>query len=305
MTKKNIYVLSGFLGSGKTTLLKQLIQSLKDQIRRPAIIMNELGSVSIDSEAVDKDTPLQELLDGCICCTVQDQLDAKLQELLMTETFDDLIIETTGAAHPVEAIDAIMSPLFSDRFEWKGIITTIDSFVWKNRESLTPQVMQLLYEQIKHADLLLINKVDLITEMDQGMISFEIQQINSHAPLFLTQQSHVPLSALQNMSMSEKGERQAVHAKDHLHLTVVNHVFDQKVALEDFENWIRSHTDRIYRMKGYVPFSHAANPMMFQYSYGMPIYMPEDMKMPKNLVIIGHGLDKSQIRSELKSLEMK
>ena len=119
--KKDVYILSGFLGSGKTTLLKGLLQSFKEQEKKPAVLMNELGSVSIDSDVVEEDTALRELLDGCICCTISEKLEAQLQELLVNEDFDVLVIETTGAAHPVEVVDSILSPLFADKFNFKGI----------------------------------------------------------------------------------------------------------------------------------------------------------------------------------------
>ena len=70
--KTEVYLLSGFLGSGKTTLLKHLLQQEKRIERKVAVLMNELGRVSIDSDAVAEDVPLKELLDGCICCTIQD-----------------------------------------------------------------------------------------------------------------------------------------------------------------------------------------------------------------------------------------
>ncbi|MGM7635279.1 CobW family GTP-binding protein [Bacillus sp. Hm123] len=301
--KKQVYVLSGFLGSGKTTLLKQLLQHLKSNDRRPAVLMNELGDISIDSDEVDEETPLKELLNGCICCTIQDKLEAQLQELLVTEEFDDLIIETTGAAHPVEAIDAIMSPLFAEQLQWKGIITIVDCLAWKNRANLSPAVLQLMYEQIKHADLLVINKIDLVSEMDQGMITYDIQQINGNASICLTTNAKVSMKQLSEMNMSPKGERMAVHAHQHLHLTVFSHTFHGSVDIEAFEQWLRGTSEQLYRMKGYVPVSNRQYPMLFQYSYGMPLWMPEEMNMPTNVVIIGEGLNQEAIISELKALE--
>ena len=112
MGKAEVYLLSGFLGSGKTTLLKHLLQQEKRIDRKVAVLMNELGRVSIDSDAVAEDVPLKELLDGCICCTIQDQLESQIQGLLTEAKPEVIYIEATGAAHPVEVLDGVASPLF-------------------------------------------------------------------------------------------------------------------------------------------------------------------------------------------------
>ena len=94
------------------------------------MLLNELGSVSIDSGLIDDEVPLKELFDGCICCTIQDKLELQLQDLLMENELDAIYIETTGAAHPVEVLDGIMSPLFAEKLEYKGIITVVDLLRW-------------------------------------------------------------------------------------------------------------------------------------------------------------------------------
>ncbi|MCA9725154.1 MAG: GTP-binding protein, partial [Kurthia sp.] len=98
---KDVYLLSGFLGSGKTTLLANMIESLKEQGLKPAVIMNELGELNFDSQAVEEGIPLKEMLNGCICCTGSENTEAQIQGLLAENDFDVLLIETTGAAHPV------------------------------------------------------------------------------------------------------------------------------------------------------------------------------------------------------------
>src|SRR3954471_15453512 len=127
MNSTEVYILSGFLGSGKTTLLKTLLENERFLRRKTAVMMNELGKVSIDSEAArDEDVPLKELLGGCICCTIQDKLEAQLQGLLFESKPEVIYIEATGAAHPVEVLDAVVSPLFANQIQFKGIITIVD-----------------------------------------------------------------------------------------------------------------------------------------------------------------------------------
>jgi G3E family GTPase len=304
MKKAEVYILSGFLGTGKTTLLKQILQHEKDRNRIIAVMMNELGSVSIDSDAVDTDVPLKELLGGCICCTIQDKLESQLQGLLFDHDLDAIYIETTGAAHPVEVLDAVLSPLFADKLAIKGIITTVDGQQWLNRRNLDPQVHQLLLEQVKHADLIIVNKSDLLNDAEQAKISMDIQGLNTHAKCILSIYSKMPMRLLEGLAYTEKAKSAAAHVQTDLRLSTFVHQFQGAVNQKDFEDFLRALPDSIYRIKGYVLFSHSQYPDLFQYSYGMPLYMKEYMKMPLNLVFIGQVTDWSLLEQQLQELEM-
>lgn len=303
MKKAEVYILSGFLGTGKTTLLKQILQNEKKKERNIAVMMNELGSVSIDSDAVDTEVPLKELLGGCICCTIQDKLESQLQGLLFDHDLDAIYIETTGAAHPVEVLDAVLSPLFADKLAIKGIITTVDGQQWLNRRSLNPQVHQLLLEQVKHADLIIVNKSDLLNESEQAKISMDIQGLNSQAKCILSTYSKVPIKLLEGLAFTEKAKIAGAHVQSDLRLSTFVHQFQGDVSQKGFEDFLRALPDSIYRIKGYVLFDHSQYPDLFQYSYGMPLYMKEYMKMPLNLVFIGQVTDWSQLEQKLKELE--
>ncbi|PFA70153.1 cobalamin biosynthesis protein [Bacillus sp. AFS015802] len=303
--KKDVYILSGFLGSGKTTLLKEFLKSLKEKDIKPAVLMNELGSVSIDSDAVDDDTTLRELLDGCICCTISEKLESQLQELLLNEDFDALVIETTGAAHPVEVVDSILSPLFADRFEFRGIVTVVDGLQWRNRGDFSPAVLHLMREQIRHSQYIVANKMDLLTEMEQGTFSYELQQINPNAKVYLTNYSQVSMKDILALRYDQKREAHD-HASlgGHLTLQAVVYTFRGKVKGEVFEEWVRAQPDTIYRMKGYVPLQGRSYPTLFQYSYGMPLFMPGEMNYPTNFVIIGEDLHKQVIIDSLQEIDV-
>ena len=93
MKQTDIYVLSGFLGSGKTTLLKEILKKEKALGRKVAVLMNELGKISIDSNEIDGDIPLKELLGGCVCCTIQDEVEAQIQTLLVQEKPDVIYLK--------------------------------------------------------------------------------------------------------------------------------------------------------------------------------------------------------------------
>jgi G3E family GTPase len=303
MKKAEVYILSGFLGSGKTTLLKRLLEDEQRLGRKTAVMMNELGKVSIDSDAVEgDDVSLKELLGGCICCSIQDKLEAQLQGLLIDEKPEVIYIETTGAAHPVEVLDAILSPLFADKLLIKGILTTVDGKRWMERKSLSPQLQQLILEQVRHADFIIINKMDELKENEQAKIIFEIQSINSNARCLLTNYSQVSIEQLRKLSVSfekEKKESQRVT----INLTTFVYQFKTAISHAEFENFLKRLPDTIYRIKGYVKFDHSDLPFLFQFSYGMPIYLKEDMNMRLNLVFIGEGINWNGIETQLENLE--
>ncbi|MFJ7972498.1 CobW family GTP-binding protein [Psychrobacillus sp. NPDC096389] len=293
---KDVYLLSGFLGSGKTSLLSHLIEQFKAEGIKPAVIMNELGKLPFDSRAVDEEIPLKEMLEGCICCTGSEKMEAQLQTLLEGEDFDVLLIETTGAAHPVEAMDAVFSPLFASKLNMKGIVTVADCKRWLDRDTMTPQTRMLFLEQIKHAHLIVANKIDLLTEGEVLTVTMQIQALNEKAPIIQTSNSKLPIKLLKNMEATfhDKEVQEAAIGKQ-LTLSSRLHTFHEDVHQEDFEEWVRSLPDTVYRMKGYVPLKGHKNPFLFQYAYGMVQWLPEYMKMPPQIVLIGEQVDKIQI----------
>jgi G3E family GTPase len=303
MGKTEIYILSGFLGSGKTTLLKRLLEDERRLNRKVAVMMNEIGKVSIDSDVVEDDVALKELLGGCVCCSLQDKLEAQLQELLIKEKPDVIFLETTGAAHPVEVLDAILSPLFADHITIKGVITTVDGLRWRDRKSLSPDLQQLILEQVRHANFIIINKMDELTEAEQAKIIFEIQSINAHARCLLTTFSKVSIDQLRNLSVSFDLPVDKSTPHKGVHLTTFVYKFQSSIHSNEFELFLKSLPDTIYRIKGYIRFEQSDLPTLFQFSYGVPLYMKEYMKMPLNLVFIGEGIDWKVIEEQLKALE--
>lgn len=294
----DVYLFSGFLGSGKTSLLVNVISELKEQGKKPAVFMNEFGDLSVDSQAVEGDVPLKELLDGCICCTGSEKTEAQLQGLLAeNDDIDVILIETTGAAHPVEALDAVYSPLFADQLEVKGIVTVVDSKLWLNRETLSPRIRALFTEQIKHAHLLLANKTDLLTESELATITMELGNFNTTAPVLQTVKGKAAFTYIEKVLDSTKQQsKQGIISGAGLPLSSKLMTFEESVSMEDFESWVKTLPDTVYRMKGFVPVIGTKNPYLFQYAYGMVNWMPELINMEPRLVIIGEGIDDIQYK---------
>lgn len=293
---KDVYLFSGFLGSGKTSLLTDTIRQLKEKGLKPAILMNELGKLPFDSQSVDEDIPLKEMLEGCICCTGSEQTEAQLQTLLAGEAFDVLIIETTGAAHPVEALDAVYSPLFAKQLNVKGIVTVVDSLLWLDRQALRPQIRSLFLEQIRHAHLLLANKMDLLSDAQQAKITYELQSFNPSATIIQTSHGKCPFAMLERLKGTvQKTDVNQTRIGEELALSTRLVTFKQSIDKEEFEDWLRTLPSSVYRMKGYVPIIGMKNPMLFQYSYGMVQWLPEYVKMEPAIIVIGEQIAQLQV----------
>lgn len=296
----DVYLFSGFLGSGKTSLLLNVIKELKEANKKPAVFMNEFGDLPIDSKAVEGEVPLKELLDGCICCSGAEKTEAQLQGLLIeNEDIDVILIETTGAAHPVEALDAVYSPLFADRLQVKGIITVVDSKLWLNRDTLSPRIRALFMEQIKHAHILLANKSDLISEDELATVTMELSQFNPSAPIIQTINGKMSFDYIEKVLNKAKvqSDKEVISGAG-LPLSSKLMTFTESVEMEAFENWVKTLPDTVYRMKGFVPVLGTENPYLFQYAYGMVHWMPEYIKMEPRLVIIGEGVEDIQYPSK-------
>lgn len=289
----DVYLLSGFLGSGKTSLLVQLIEQVKKSGKQPAVLMNEFGEMNIDSQIVEGagEVPLKELLNGCICCTGAESTEAQLQGLLTDyPEVDVLFIETTGAAHPVEALDAVYSPLFAEQLEVKGIITVVDAKRWIDRDKLSPRMQALFLEQIRHAHFMLLNKTDLLTADELATVTLQVTQFNSYAALVQTTNAKVDFSYVEKMMNTAASPKLAVTSGKGLPLSSKVLTFDKPVNQEHFEEWVRSLPDTVYRMKGYIQLEGSRYSHLFQYAYGMVNWIPEYMQIPSKLVIIGEQI---------------
>lgn len=303
MSPVEVYILSGFLGAGKTTLLQNLLSQEKEQDRKVAVIMNELGETSIDSNSVSEDTPLKELLNGCVCCTIQGQLEVQLDNMLNEYKLDAIYIETTGVAHPIEVLDACLSPLFAEKIAVQGIITIIDAKRWQERSILSIQLQKLLVEQVQHADIVLLNKVDKLSESEKAVLVSEIQALNKQGKLMMTEFANIPLTLLRINERAAKSVHTQAHVKHNLHIRSFVHTFTNQIELDSFEEFLKAMPESIYRIKGYVNFKHSTDTFLFQYSYGMPLYMKERIKRQPTLVFIGEELDHQWLQTALDSLE--
>ena len=196
--KIGISVLTGFLGSGKTTILTSLIK--QKQMANAAIIINEFGEVGLDHDLIETtDENVIELQNGCICCTIQDDLKTTLLDLLKKmekgdiSPFNHVIIETTGLADPVPIIHTLMTSLDLQRiYSIDGVITVVDSI---NGET-TYNTHEESVKQTAFADRIILSKIDIADKATVNSLTKRIKSINPKVTLIKSYKDSILVSEL-------------------------------------------------------------------------------------------------------------
>jgi len=186
---KPVTILTGFLGAGKTTFLNHLLQ--ENEGTRYAIIENEFGEQGIDNELVIRpDETIVELNNGCLCCTLNDNLYDILNELFeRRDQFDEIIIEATGVADPTGLAQPFIShPLIKKHFPLTAIICLVDSELVEQQIEETEEAIN----QITFSDILLVNKIDLVDEEYLSSLEQTLKHLNPLATILRGQKNHYP-----------------------------------------------------------------------------------------------------------------
>ncbi len=188
--QKPVTIITGFLGAGKTTYLNHLIT--KNSEIRYAIIENEFGEQGIDSELILRpDDSIVELNNGCLCCTLNDNLYDILNELFERRAeYDEIIIEATGIANPTGLAEPfIVHPMIKKQFPLKGIVCLVDSELIEDHIKETEESI----EQIAFSDIILLNKSDLVSEDHLKRLKSEMHRINPLAKVLFGNKNDFPI----------------------------------------------------------------------------------------------------------------
>lgn len=202
MTKKDpipVTVLTGFLGAGKTTLLNHLLSQKHGY--KCAIIINEFGAISIDNQlVVGADEEIIELNNGCLCCRVRGDLIKSLNGLFQKQKrFDYVLIETTGLADPSPIAHTFKASDLADKLRLDGIVTVVDAFHFEKELADGPEPAA----QIAFADVILLNKTDLVEPQQLERVEARIRKLNSLAILHRTQNAQVDPAKIFNVKARE------------------------------------------------------------------------------------------------------
>ena len=193
-------ILTGYLGAGKTTLLNHLLTEKHGY--RCAIIINEFGAVSIDNQlVVGADEEILELNNGCLCCRVRGDLIRSLNELLLKKRkrFDYVIIETTGLADPSPVAHTFMASDLAEKLRLDAIITVVDARHFEKELGDGPEPLA----QVAFADVILLNKTDLVSAPELERLEDRIRGMNALARIHRTQKSVIEASKILNVQARE------------------------------------------------------------------------------------------------------
>jgi len=191
-----VTVLTGFLGAGKTTLLNRILT--EQHGRKIAVIENEFGEVGVDNQLViQADEEIFEMNNGCICCTVRGDLLRILGRLMKRkDRLDAILIETTGLANPAPVAQTFFTdPEMKEQFRLDAIVTVVDAKHISLHLHDSPEAQK----QVAFADVVLLNKTDLVTPAELDALEKKIRGINAVAKIHRTKNSELPLDRVLNV----------------------------------------------------------------------------------------------------------
>ncbi|OJH41882.1 CobW family GTP-binding protein [Cystobacter ferrugineus] len=268
-----VTVLTGYLGAGKTTLLNRILT--EHHGKRIAVIENEFGEVGVDNDLVlSADEEIFEMNNGCICCTVRGDLIRILGNLMKRkDRFDYILIETTGLADPAPVVQTFfVDEDISEQLELDALITVVDT----HHVHLHLDDSDEVKEQIAFADVILLNKTDLVTPGELEALEKRIRAMNRFARIHRTNRCELPMDQLLDLGAFDLDKalevdpgflKEDAHEHDET-VTSVGIELPGDVDLKRFDKWLRGllverGTD-IFRSKGIISLKDNPKPLVFQ-----------------------------------------
>lgn len=309
-----VTVLTGYLGAGKTTLLNRILTY--EHGKKVAVIVNEFGEVGIDNKLViDADEEIFEMNNGCICCTVRGDLIRIIGNLMRRrDRFDHLVIETTGLADPAPVIQTFfVDEDIRAQLALDAVVTVVDAkHIWRHWDSDEAQ------EQIAFADVILLNKIDLVSEQELNQLERRIRDMNAMVKIYHTQNADLEMDSVLGVQAFDLDRALEV---DPNFLSEDAHEHDESVyscALvepqpldgDKLSAWVTNLLETkgpdIFRMKGILNFAGEDNRYVFQGVHMIfdgrsdrPWASAEERR--SEIVFIGRNLDEQALRDGFRS----
>lgn len=267
MKQVPLTILAGFLGAGKTTVLNTILNG--DHGLRVAVLVNDFGAINIDAQlVVGVEGETVSLANGCICCTIRDDLLAAVASILKRpEPPQYIVVECSGVSDPVEVANSFRIPAMIPLVRIDSILTVVDA---EQVRSLEKEYEMLAFNQISIADIVILNKVDLVTPQQLAGVRNWVREIIPNARILETTFGNVPLELVLGVGQFDverlaQHKLQAVHVHsvgeehDHQHSHDHAMVFStwswtsqQPLSLKALRTAINQLPDSVFRAKGVI-----------------------------------------------------
>jgi G3E family GTPase len=249
-------LITGPLGSGKTTLLRHILEVVP---RKLAILMNEFGEIAIDSQIIEgKNIRIADLGGGCVCCSLLGEFEAAVSEVIDTVHPDLIIVETTGVAEPDALVFDIQENVPQVRLD--GVVTVADADAMMRY----PRLGHTGRVQIEGADIILLNKADLVAAEQLAEVTARLRQLNEKAPILPTRRCLVDPDVLFGLSRTrEVSPPQHRHQPD---MESFSYASTATLARRCFEALVEDLSPEVWRAKGFVRFPEGT--YLFNYVAG-------------------------------------
>jgi len=241
MSRVPVTVITGYLGAGKTTLLRRIAESAEKRI---AIVMNEFGEIAIDSRVFEgKNIKIAELAGGCVCCSLSGEFGLAVAELLETAAPDWIVVETTGAAEPAALAYDIRESIAGIKLD--AIVTVVDA----DSMARFPSLGHTGREQIELADILILNKIDLIPKETLEKVKEIVKSLNGRAVMVDSERCGIDTGILFGVERREIAKKHKLHKVE---FEYFDYVSDGVLDNERFVRFLEKMPKEIYRCKGFV-----------------------------------------------------
>jgi G3E family GTPase len=309
----SVLVIAGFLGAGKTTLLTHIL-NWSGNLSRTALLVNEFGTLGIDGELFQGfGAPVVEMANGCICCSLQADFRRSVETILIRFHPNRLLIEATGVADPQDILAVLNEVQFREKLNPAKTVTVVDADFWEASEHLG----RLFFNQIKAADLILLNKVDLqpaelitkfISEIQEACPSSSIMptyrcRIDPDALWGLQKEIEHRIEPLLPMYLEEnhEGGHEHHHGESNAHeLGYVTFSLETSAQFSEecFRSFIASVPAHLYRIKGYVFLG--SKWVFINHVGGKTEWIDSSAKECSRLAFVGWQVDENALLDRLK-----